>query len=96
MFCNNTQELSAPRTTFYSDEITHVYIASGLNPTCQRLDMDEILKVMYYPFDQTLRMVADWCSTNGLKGLTLKKTWLYLFAQSATGCEVPHGRICAA
>jgi ADP-ribose pyrophosphatase len=63
----------------YSDEITHVYIARGLSPTRQRLDKDEILEVVYYPFDQTLRMIADGRITDALTVLSLQKAWFYLY-----------------
>lgn len=61
----------------YSDEITHVYIARGLIAAHQRLDKDEILEVVHYPFDQTLRMIADGRITDALTVLSLQKAWFY-------------------
>jgi len=63
----------------YSDEIAHVYIASGLTPARQRLDKDEILEVVHHPFEQALRMIADGRITDALTILCLQKAWLYLF-----------------
>jgi ADP-ribose diphosphatase len=63
----------------YSDEITHVYIARGLIPAPQKLDKDEILEVVHYPFEQTLRMIADGRITDALTVLSLQKAWFYIF-----------------
>jgi ADP-ribose pyrophosphatase len=63
----------------YSDEIIHVYIASGLTPARQKLDKDEILEVVHYPFEQTLKMIADGRITDALTVLSLQKAWFYLF-----------------
>ena len=62
----------------YSDEITHVYIARDLIPAPQRLDKDEILEVVHYPFEQTIRMIADGRITDALTVLSLQKAWFYL------------------
>ena len=63
----------------YSDEIIHVYIARGLTPARQKLDPDEILEVVHYPFEQTLKMIADGRITDALTVLSLQKAWFYLF-----------------
>ena len=62
----------------YSDEITHVYIARDLIPAPQKLDKDEILEVVHYPFEQTIRMIADGRITDALTVLSLQKAWFYL------------------
>jgi len=62
----------------YSDEITHVYIARGLIPAPQKLDKDEILEVVHYPFEQTLMMIADGRITDALTVLSLQKAWFYV------------------
>ena len=61
----------------YSDEIIYVYIARGLIPARQRLDKDEVLEVVQYPFEQTLQMIADGRITDALTVLCLQKAWLY-------------------
>jgi ADP-ribose pyrophosphatase len=63
----------------YSDEIIYVYIARGLIPACQNLDKDEILEVVHYPFEQTLRMITNGRITDALAVLSLQKAWFYLF-----------------
>ena len=63
----------------YSDEIIHVYIARGLTPARQRLDKDEIIEVVHYPLEQTLRMITDGRITDALTVLSLQKAWFYLF-----------------
>ena len=62
----------------YSDEIIHVYIARELTPARQKLDRDEILEVVHYPFEETLRMIADGRITDALTILSLQKAWFYL------------------
>ncbi len=59
----------------YSDEITHVYVARGLTPARQRLDKDEIIEIVHYPFEQTLTMIADGLITDALTVLSLQKAW---------------------
>ena len=66
----------------YSDEITHVYIARGLIPARQRLDKDEILEVVHYPFEQTLRMIAGGRITDALTILSLQKAWFFFNNES--------------
>ena len=63
----------------YSDEVIHVYIARGLIPARQRLDKNEILEVVHYPFEETLGMIADGRITDALTVLSLQKAWFYLF-----------------
>ena len=63
----------------YSDEIIHVYIARELTPARQRLDKDEIIEVVHYPLEQTLRMITDGRITDALTVLSLQKAWFYLF-----------------
>lgn len=65
----------------YSDEIIHVYIARGLTQSRQKLDKDEILEVEYYPFEQTLDMIADGRITDALTILSLQKAWFYFNAK---------------
>ena len=62
----------------YSDEIIHLYIAKGLVPSRQRLDKDEIIKVVQCPFHQTLEMIDAGQITDALTILTLQRAWFYL------------------
>ena len=62
----------------YSDEIIHVYIARGLTQSRQKLDKDEIIDIVHYPFEETLRMISDGRITDALTILSLQKAWFYL------------------
>ena len=72
----------------YSDEITHVYIARDLIPAPQRLDKDEILEVVHYPFEQTIWMIADGRITEALTVLSLQKAWFYIRDQSEKSIKI--------
>ena len=67
----------------YSDEIIYVYIARGLIQARQKLDKDEILEVVCYPFAQTLEMIADGRITDALTILSLQKAWFYLYHKAS-------------
>ncbi|UCD72227.1 MAG: NUDIX hydrolase [Syntrophobacterales bacterium] len=41
----------------YSDEHIHIFLATGLIPSCQNLDMDEVLYVKPIPLEEALEMV---------------------------------------
>ena len=70
----------------YSDEITHVYIARNLQPARQRLDKDEILEVVTYPFEETLMMITDGSITDALTILALQKVQSF-FLHSVSSCS---------
>ena len=61
----------------YSDEIIHLYIAKGLVPSRQRLDKDEIIEIVRYPFQQTLEMIDAGQITDALTILALQRAWFY-------------------
>jgi ADP-ribose pyrophosphatase len=62
----------------YTDEVTHVYIARELRPARQSLDKDEILEVVHFPLEQTLKMISDGRITDALTVLSLQNAWFYL------------------
>jgi len=66
----------------YSDEVIHVYIARGLKPTRQRLDNDEILEVVTYPFQQTINMIADGRISDALSIVSLLRAWAYVQSEN--------------
>ena len=43
----------------YSDERIHLYLATGLAPAAQNLDVDELLSVHSVPLPRCLEMIAD-------------------------------------
>ena len=65
----------------YSDEIIHVYIARGLTRSRQKLDKDEIIEIVHYPFKETLGMITDGRITDALTILSLQKAWFYFNAK---------------
>jgi ADP-ribose pyrophosphatase len=64
----------------YSDEVIHVYVATGLMPARQKLDKDEIIEIVEYPLEHTLQMIADGRITDALTILCLQRAWWYLQA----------------
>jgi ADP-ribose pyrophosphatase len=61
----------------YSDEVIHLYIATGLIPSRQNLDKDEIIEIVKYPLKRTLQMIDAGRITDALTILSLQRTWLY-------------------
>ena len=62
----------------YTDEKIHVYLARDLTVSRQNLDKDEIIEVVQYPIEDTLKMISDGKITDGLTILALQSAWLYL------------------
>lgn len=57
----------------YSDEVIHLFLARGLQPTNQNLDPDEILQVVRYPWDELMRLLEAGTITDGLTILALQR-----------------------
>jgi ADP-ribose pyrophosphatase len=62
----------------YSNEKIYVYLARGLTPSKQKLDQDEIIKVVRHPLDQALKMICEGHITDALTILSLQRAWFYL------------------
>ncbi len=62
----------------YSDEKIHVYLARDLTMTHQNLDTDEIIDVVKYPIEDTMRMIGEGQIADALTILSLQMAWLYL------------------
>lgn len=62
----------------YTDEKIHVYLARNLTVSRQNLDKDEIIEVVQYPLEDTLKMISDGKITDALTILALQSAWLYL------------------
>jgi ADP-ribose pyrophosphatase len=62
----------------YSDEKIFVFLARGLRLSTQNLDKDEIIKVVKYPLEQALQMIAEGHITDALTILSLQFAWFYL------------------
>jgi len=62
----------------YSDEIIYIYLARGLTLSRQKLDKDEIIEVVKYPFEETMKMIAQGRIKDALTLLALQRCWFYL------------------
>jgi len=62
----------------YSDEKCYVYLARDLTLTHQNLDTDEIIDVVKYPIEDTMRMIDEGQIVDALTILSLQMAWLYL------------------
>jgi ADP-ribose pyrophosphatase len=54
----------APMLSFYTtpgftDEVIHLFLATGLTPGTQSLEHDEVLEVVEMPLEQAIRHIAD-------------------------------------
>jgi len=50
---------SAYTTPGFTDEVIHIYKATQLQPGTQNLGHDEVLEIVEFPLEQTLRMIRN-------------------------------------
>ena len=62
----------------YSDEKIHVFLAQGLKQSEQKLDKDEIIEIVKYPFEEALDMCRQGKISDALTILALQSAWFYL------------------
>jgi ADP-ribose pyrophosphatase len=62
----------------YSDEKIYVFLARGLKQSEQKLDKDEIIEIVKYPFNETLEMIEQGQISDALTILALQRAWFYL------------------
>lgn len=62
----------------YSDEKIHVFLARGLKRSEQKLDKDEIIEIVKYPFEETLELIEQGQISDALTILALQRAWFYL------------------
>ena len=62
----------------YSDEKIHVFLARGLKQSEQKLDKDEIIEIVRYPFKETLEMIERGQISDALTVLALQRAWFFL------------------
>jgi len=65
----------------YSDEKIHVFLARSLNESEQKLDKDEIIEIVKYPFEEALDMCRQGKISDALTILALQSAWFYLQKQ---------------
>jgi ADP-ribose pyrophosphatase len=54
-----TPMLSFYTTPGFTDEVIHLFLATGLTPGTQSLERDEVLEVVEMPLEQAIRHIAD-------------------------------------
>lgn len=54
-----TPLLSFYTTPGFTDEVIHLFLATGLTPGTQKLDRDEVLKVVEMPLDEAMQRITD-------------------------------------
>lgn len=62
----------------YSDEKIYIYLARGLTLSRQKLDKNEIIEVVKYPFEETIKMIEQGRITDALTLLALQRSWFHL------------------
>ena len=63
-------------TPGFTDEIIHIYLATGLTPGTQRLEHDEVLEVVEMPLEHALQRIADGTIRDGKTIIGLQTTYL--------------------
>ena len=62
----------------YSDEKIYLYLARNLSRSNQNLDRDEIIDVVKYPLEDTIKMIDEGKIVDALTILALQQTWIFL------------------
>ncbi|RPI08898.1 MAG: NUDIX hydrolase [Zetaproteobacteria bacterium] len=65
-------------TPGFTDEVIHVYLATGLVPGTQSLGRDEVLDVVEMPLEEAIRRVADGTIRDGKTIVGLQTAYLRL------------------
>ncbi len=63
-------------TPGFTDEIIHIYLATGLTPGTQHLEHDEVLEVVEMPLGQAIQRIADGTIRDGKTIIGLQTTYL--------------------
>jgi len=62
----------------YSDEKIYLYLAKNLTISQQNLDQDEIIHIVKYSLDETMRLINNGRITDALTIMAIYRTWVYL------------------
>ena len=65
-------------TCAYSDEVIHMYLATGLTKGEQNLDDDEFVGVESMPLEQAVKEIMNGNITDGKTQTAILKAYLYL------------------
>jgi ADP-ribose pyrophosphatase len=71
-----THLLSFYTTPGFTDEVIHLFLATGLTPGTQKLDHDEVLDVVEMPLDETVQRIADGTIRDGKTIIGLQTVYL--------------------
>ena len=81
-----TPLLSFFTTPGFTDEVIHVFLATGLTPGIQHLDPDEVLEVVQMPLDAAIARIGDGTIRDGKTIVGLQAVYL---AQRRPGAPRP-------
>jgi len=68
--------LSFFTTPGFTDEIIHLYLATGLTPGTQHLEHDEVLEVVEMPLEHAIQRIADGTIRDGKTIIGLQTAYL--------------------
>ena len=62
----------------YSNETIYVYLAKNLTVSQQKLDQDEIIHIVTYPFNEAMELIHKGDITDALTIMSIYRAWIYL------------------
>ena len=68
--------LSFYTTPGFTDEVIHLFLATGLTPGAQNLDQDEVLEVVEMPLDTAIARIGDGTIRDGKTIIGLQTVYL--------------------
>jgi ADP-ribose diphosphatase len=71
-----TPLLSFFTTPGFTDEVIHIFLATGLTPGTQHLDHDEVLEVVEMPLDEAITRIQDGTIRDGKTIVGLQAVYL--------------------
>lgn len=63
-------------TPGFTNEVIHIFKASGLKPGAQKLDSDEVLEVLEYSLGETIRLIRQGKIRDGKTIIGLLSVWM--------------------
>ena len=70
-------------TPGFTDEVIHIFLATGLTPGTQHLDHDEVLEIVPMPLDEAIARIADGTIRDGKTIIGLQAVYLTQRRQDA-------------
>ena len=72
-------------TPGFTDEVIHIFLATGLSPGRQHLDHDEVLEVVEMPLEVAIARIADGTIRDGKTIVGLQAVYLRRQQQTSSG-----------